>query len=102
MDNLVDFNQAKLLKMGGKEPPTGNWLADLEPGTVIICRKKPMGGYPLDAGCQEFVVVRHEGTVTLLYRDLNPPPVLDWVETKIFSETVTLVHKGKYKKNVDI
>jgi hypothetical protein len=93
-DNVIDFTQAKLLKAGGSEPPEANWLAKLEPGTVFICGRRG------EAIAQEFVVVKHWKTCSLLYSDLNEPKSYVWVNSFVFSTSCILYAEGDSKKNV--
>lgn len=98
--NIIDFSLAKDLARGGKGPPGKNWLADLEPTTVFICKKAGFPGQPPETMCMEYVVAKHLGKVTLLFTDLNPPASYVWVDTAVFSDNALCVEIGDSKKNV--
>lgn len=79
--------QPKLVLLeGGKEPPTENWLKELEEGTVFLAIMNT-NQQTIDA--VEWHVVLHADEYTKLHSNLNSP-ITTWVNSLAFSRQMKL------------
>jgi len=82
-------------KRGGKEPPTGNWVAQLEVGTVFLVRQR----IEINPFCSEYHVVgQGDGVTRLIDPSFKGRKKWVWVDSIRFSEFFELVQiLGSYK-----
>ena len=89
--NTEEVNDRPLLKVieGGKPPVDPNWLRQLEPGSVFVCRPRNLNKtiHTLD----QYHVTYHGGRSTLLYHNLNGMINEEPVDNMRFSVNMELI-----------